>query len=123
MKLAANPVIIHCRQDLLDSMASYMNVDSAGSDAPYTQNEIDACARIIDDLLAALASLGAVTDSAAILAQVKKAVLALNDLNDEAGGSLIETGERESLCDIIILAAKDAGLESGEDITEEWRDW
>ena len=50
--------------------------------------------------------------------------LALNALNEDCGGNLIETGEREALCDLIERAAREAGLpESDEDITEAWREW
>jgi hypothetical protein len=53
---------------------------------------------------------------------LKKAVLALNDLNEECNGGLIETAEREDLCELINVAVGHAGLESNEDdITEEWR--
>lgn len=51
-------------------------------------------------------------------------MLELNKLNDDSDGALIETSEREQLCDIIIAAAQQAGLESDEDdITYEWREW
>ena len=43
----------------------------------------------------------------------------LNDNYD----SFIETLEREELCEFIIEAASIAGLESEDDITEEWREW
>ncbi len=58
-----------------------------------------------------------------ILAAAKQAVLNLNALNKECGGRLIETDQREDLCELILVAAKLAGLESDEDITEEWREW
>lgn len=46
-------------------------------------------------------------------------MLALNALNDERDGALIETGPREDLCELIQAAATAAGL----DITEAWREW
>jgi hypothetical protein len=55
---------------------------------------------------------------------VKTAVVKLNRLNEQCYGCLIETDQREQLCELIISAAKRAGLVSTVyDITEEWRDW
>jgi hypothetical protein len=57
------------------------------------------------------------------MAATERAVPALNELNDRCDGCLIETDQREQLCDILIAAAKNAGLDSDEDITEAWREW
>lgn len=56
------------------------------------------------------------------------AVEALNTLNDETDGSLIETGEREELCDLFNAIAVKAGIDpnqygDGEGPASEWRDW
>ncbi len=53
---------------------------------------------------------------------VKEVVLKINELNDEHD-YFIETMEREDLYEFIDTAARIAGLESEEDITEEWREW
>jgi hypothetical protein len=42
---------------------------------------------------------------------------------NEKYDSFIETLEREELCDFIMEKAQNAGLETEEDITEEWREW
>ena len=52
---------------------------------------------------------------------VKEVVIKLNELNIDHN-HFIETMEREDLYDIN-TAARIAGLESEEDITEEWREW
>ena len=57
-----------------------------------------------------------------ILQSVERVVLGLNELN-EVYNDFIETLEREELCEFISEAAKTAGLNSDEDITEEWREW
>ncbi|MEC3334216.1 hypothetical protein P9043_17885 [Bacillus cereus] len=49
-------------------------------------------------------------------------VMKLNELNIEHD-HFIETMEREDLYEFIDAAARIAGLESEEDITEEWREW
>ncbi|MEH7329499.1 hypothetical protein V7085_19010, partial [Priestia megaterium] len=57
-----------------------------------------------------------------ILEYVKEVVIGLNELNEQFD-YFIETLEREELCEFIIKAANAAGLETEEDITEEWREW
>ncbi|MGG0340632.1 hypothetical protein ABEY50_11315 [Priestia megaterium] len=57
-----------------------------------------------------------------ILKYVKEVVIGLNELNEQFD-YFIETLEREELCEFIIKAANAAGLETEEDITEEWREW
>jgi hypothetical protein len=45
-------------------------------------------------------------------------------LNEQCDGSMIETDQREQLCELLITAASNAGLVSTQyDITEKWRDW
>ncbi|ADE68828.1 MULTISPECIES: hypothetical protein [Priestia] len=57
-----------------------------------------------------------------ILEYVQEIVIGLNELNEQFD-YFIETLEREELCEFIIKAANAAGLETEEDITEEWREW
>ncbi len=56
---------------------------------------------------------------------VKKAVLALNELNEKCDFSLIETDQREDICAYIIQTACFFNFiqDENEDITGEWRDW
>jgi hypothetical protein len=55
---------------------------------------------------------------------MKKIVLALNKLNEKCEYSLLETDEREMICDIINKSAKKAGIEEAdEDLTAEYREW
>ncbi|XLZ72847.1 DUF5713 family protein [Massilia sp. SR12] len=107
--------------DLKDSILDGMRSFVAGMDEPYYPLEkVDECGRIIDDFLAAITRAQGET---AILAEVKKTVLALNALNDECDGALIETDQREELCELIQGAATAAGLHADGDITEAWREW
>ncbi|KNH16748.1 hypothetical protein ACS78_24720 [Priestia megaterium] len=57
-----------------------------------------------------------------ILEYVQEIVIGLNELNEQFD-YFIETLEREELYEFIIKAANAAGLETEEDITEEWREW
>jgi hypothetical protein len=55
---------------------------------------------------------------------VKTGVLGLNHVNDACNGNMIETEQREQRCDLIVVAANEAGLVSHKDgITAEWREW
>ena len=56
------------------------------------------------------------------------AIIALNNLNEGAGNCLIETGEREDLCELIDKICGVGGLNSkdyadGNGISDLWRDW
>lgn len=105
------------KDSILEDMRDYV----ADMDEPYYPLEkVDECGRILDDFLAAMAR---TQGEAAIMAQVEKTVLALNELNDACDGNLIETGQREDICELIEGAAKQAGLVTDEDITEQWREW
>lgn len=57
-----------------------------------------------------------------ILECVKSVVIGLNELNEKYD-DFIETMEREDLFELITEAARISGLESEDDITEEWREW
>ncbi|CUI08850.1 hypothetical protein [Massilia antarctica] len=118
-----NPSIASIRARLLGAMAAYVQ-RSAGdpdSEAPYGKAEIDECAGILDAYAASVDKLPKPAAPAAIMKEVEKVVLALNAFDERC--NVIETEERESLCDIIYLVARDAGLEADEDITEQWREW
>lgn len=125
MTLTENAEIAHHRAELLDSMTGYMIDCATNSEfgACYTQADIDQCDRILDAFLTALDSESRPAAPEKIGAIVKLAVLALNDLNDECEGNLIETDQREHLCDIFTRAANKTGLDSDEDITQAWRAW
>lgn len=127
---------LHASKDaLLDEMRDYQRFGGAEDendpdfdpdfDAGYRPADIQRCGEVIDTLFEDLLQVPATEGrEAAILAAVKDAVLALNALNEDCSGNLIETGEREALCDLIERAAREAGLpESDQDITEAWREW
>lgn len=90
----------------------------------YSEEDAWECGQILQDYLAAVLGAPRPPGAEAVLAAVKDAVLALNRLNALCDGSLIETVEREDICDLIDISAAAAGLEpAGVDITEEWREW
>jgi hypothetical protein len=54
---------------------------------------------------------------------VKDLVLKLNALNDRCQGSLIETDQREDICELIESSLTQASIPFEGDVTEEWREW
>jgi hypothetical protein len=94
------------------------------------QYTVEACASfadVFDKLIQKLIALGKDASEANKIAAFKEAVEALNVLN-ETDESLIETGEREDLCELCNIVAVAAGIDparygSGEGPASEWRDW
>lgn len=116
---------IELKGEIVDGMLAYMERDDEDDfDPGYTRQDVDKCAAILQDYLSTVLRPSAHGDAEQIMAAVKAVVIALNDLNEDCDHGLIETDQREQLCELIINAAGQAGLEaSGEDITEEWREW
>ena len=111
------------KADTLEGMREYLaDVIADGGDPGYTEDEIAQCNAILDTFLAQVAVAGR-GNSDAVMAAVRQSVLALNALNEACSHGLIETDQREEICSLIIDAALGAGVGSGEDITEQWREW
>jgi hypothetical protein len=104
---------------LIEGMTDYI----ADGDDSYTKTDIKKCDKILQQFTTHLSELGMLATEAAILDCVKQAVLDLNILNNNVDGCLIETGQREDLCEYILFAAKQSGLKQDGDVTEEWREW
>ena len=112
------------QEQIIAPMTEFMaeTIDEDGS-CDYTQEDIDACERLLNNYVASLAALTQPTDQA-IMQQVKSVVLALNKLNEETDYALIETEEREAIWEVIQGSAIACGLKNpSDDITEDWRDW
>jgi hypothetical protein len=129
-----NQEIFELKRKIIDNMARYMRFGGAVDendpeydpefDAGYTREHVHQCSACIDDYLSSLEKTPEVGKDEYILAVVEKTVLRLNKLNDECDGNLIETDQREDLCKLIDIAARQSGLESSaDDITYEWRNW
>lgn len=107
---------------VIEPMISFME-DWDDDDCDYTTEDVETCKSLIYTYLEALAAMTEPSDED-IMEQVKTLVLALNDLNERADYSLIETEAREAIWEVIQTSAVDCGLkEYGDDITEEWREW
>jgi len=113
------------RKRLLDGMMSHMKASEDpgyGYACGYRLKHIDRCAAIIDAFHTDLMTKPKPTPERA-LQVVQRAVLKLNKLNATCDGALIETDQREDLCQLMLVAARNAGLKVSEDITERWRNW
>jgi hypothetical protein len=116
--------LLELKSDILDGMISYIEVDDDKFDSVYSREDVDKCDAILIKYMTAVLTPAIYGDNEKIMAAVEDAVLCLNALNENCEHSLIETDQREGICEFIISVAAKAGLESEEyDITEEWREW
>ena len=106
--------------ETIDGMLEYM---TELEECAYTEKDVAKCASILMQYLDALAAMDAPTDKE-ILKCVKKCVVALNKLSEKTDYEMIESVERDNICEIIQTAAEECGLrDASEDVTEEWREW
>lgn len=93
----------------------------------YTQENCDAAKLIFDNLINGLKSIGEEQKEEDKVELFKIAVEDLNKLNEKVD-DLIETGEREDLCELIDQITIAAGLNpsnyaDGKGLADNWRDW
>ncbi len=93
----------------------------------YTEESCAAFASVFDRVIEKLVDLGEHATEQTRLDAIRSAVEELNTLNKE-DDSLIETGEREDLCELVNLVASTCGLDpskygDGEGPASEWREW
>lgn len=114
---------LEVNETVVRPMLSYMMACVRDGGCGFNVFHVLKCKRLLFSYLKALSRIKKSTDEE-IMEAVKKLVLSLNDLNEKAEFSLLETDERENICNIIQRSAEECGL-NGEydDVTEEWRDW
>ena len=93
----------------------------------YTEENCNSAKHIFDTLIADLITVGERSEEKNKVALFETAITALNNLDSKAEG-LIETGEREDLCELIDYITIAAGLNpddyaDGEGLADLWRDW
>lgn len=128
---AASDELADLKLELIEDLGDYMEFGGADDeddpeydpdwDAGYTQEHIDACDTALETFFASMAQ--ATHNRDAIMTAVRDLVLVLNDVNHRCDGCMIETDQREQICEIVSVAAREAGLETDVDLTEEWREW
>ena len=96
--------------------------DNEEDDEYFTEENISAINELLDTFINNLEKLGTKPTETKIMKAVKEVVIRINKLNEKYD-DFIATMEREDLCMFIDTAARIAGLECEEDITEEWREW
>lgn len=111
------------KERIVSGMIDFMSAGDDDFDCGYTEADVRKCDKILQEYVENLQKFGTTATEPQLLECIKKAVLALNKLNEDAGGGLIETDQREDLCEYILFAAKQSGLQSDGDVTEEWREW
>lgn len=93
----------------------------------YTEINCNKIEGVFDNLIAALVTAGENAAEKDKVTIFKTAILETNTLNDEIEG-LIETGEREDLCELTDIITRGCGLDpekygAGEGLASEWREW
>lgn len=94
----------------------------------YSEENCSAAESILDRLITDLNTIGEDAPEEQKVKLFQTAVEDLNELNDANDGCLIETGEREDLCELFDQIAIAAGIDpekygDGDGIASEWRDW
>lgn len=93
-----------------------------GEEQPgYCADDVTSCIKLLLEFLTAIDSEKQTFESATN--HVQALVLALNELNDDCQHSLIETTQREDICEFIQKTLLAAGIALDGDITQEWREW
>ena len=93
-------------------------------DETFTDKAINQAETILTGYLQILSMLTQQQKAAGIYNSVRKIVMAFNRFNEKNNG-VIETIEREEICDFINSVVRTTGLpiEEGIDLTAEWREW
>ena len=95
--------------------------DFIDSDTEYTKKDVKKCGMLLDEHLE---NISQANDRESAMKCVEETVLKLNKLNQNAGEELIETDQREDICEFLTKAGVILGFnEESEDVTENWREW
>lgn len=109
-------------KNLLKSIQYDMLDFIEGEDEPdYTAEDVTVCITSLLEFMTAIESDKQTIESAKD--HVKTLVLTLNALNESCDDYLIETGQREDICEFIQKVTSAANIEFDGDVTQEWRVW
>ena len=117
------PYDLQIEENVYEPMLTYLRSFDEDEEPGYTEEDILRCRRLLEDYVRSLCALEKPEEDA-ILDRVQQTVEAINELNEQTDFAMIETDEREAICQLIQSAALDCGLpDTAEDITEPWREW
>lgn len=102
---------------ILEGMLAFIEGDE---DAEYSPEDVKECGILLAKFRNSITS-GASHEEA--MEQVKQLVLSLNELNERCEHSIIETDQREQICELIFQSLSSAGIDFEGDVTEDWREW
>ncbi|MEH7749551.1 hypothetical protein V7659_31790, partial [Neobacillus drentensis] len=91
-------------------------------DDTFTNESINASEKALNAYIQKINGLGDTPTQKKLSSLVKKVILKFNKINEKYD-YFIETMEREELAEYILSVAELTGLETGDDITEQWREW
>lgn len=93
-----------------------------GEDEPdYSVEDVTACITVLLEFMSTIQAENQTIESAK--EHVQALVLSLNNLNDRCDDCLIETDQREEICEFIQRVLSSVNIHFEGDITEEWREW
>lgn len=132
MSAEMDPDLLAEKQLIVDDIQNYMQFGAADDEndedydanfeSGYEQTHVDRRSVILTDYLDSIAEqLEAPPET--LLEVVKSTVEELNTLNDDSDGTIIETDQRERICEFIENGLRFAGFEPDFDPTEQWREW
>ncbi len=87
----------------------------------YSSNDVTSCIKLLLEFMSSIDLQKQTKESAK--AHVRELVLSLNELNNDCQHCLIDTAQREGICEFIHKALLAANICFDNDITEEWRNW
>lgn len=95
---------------------------------PHTKEVCTYASQLMDDLLSKMESAGVGASDEEKKKHIGKTVILFNELNEKCGLELIETMEREELCEVFDLLGVAykmdfSSYDEGDDITSDWREW
>lgn len=109
--------LMNLKKSLITEMLEYME----DGDVDYTKSDVGEYNRILEEYFK---SMSRAENRVTAMQCVKSTVMELNQLNEKAGEDLIETDQREDICEFIIMTGTLFGFnQEDEDVTEEWREW
>jgi hypothetical protein len=87
----------------------------------YTPEDVTACITNLLEFMSSMELEEQTVDSAK--QHIKTLVLSLNTLNESCDDCLIDTNQREDICQFIEKVVSSANIDISSDVTKEWRMW